>query len=132
MLESWVDRLSGAVAGAGALEVGQAVGGALLQGASQGTDLLQRGGNAGAERGEELGHEYSAGNAVGCSVGGDHLLVDAPGGLDLHVLLGRKECPDPGLLLVGEEVSSGVQGAPSPVEPIGVRSMTTVTCLPPR
>lgn len=42
-------------------------------------------------------------------VGGDHLLVDASGRLDLDVLLDREDCPDPLVLLVGEQVGPGVQ-----------------------
>ena len=87
MLEAAVDRLCRTVARAGPVEVGQDVGGALLQGAPQGSEFAERGGNAGAQRGDEFGHECSAGRAVRGAVGGDHLLVDAPGGLDLDVLL---------------------------------------------
>ena len=129
MLESSVDRLGGAVAGAGPVEVGQDVGGALLQGPPQGADLLQRGGNTGADRGDELGHERSAGLAVRCAVGGDHLLVDAPGGLDLYVLLGREERLDPRPLLVGEQVGTGVQGAPGTVERVRGASAVAVELL---
>ena len=36
------------------------------------------------------------------AVGGDHALVDAPGGLDLDVLIGAEQGGQPGLLFVGE------------------------------
>jgi hypothetical protein len=42
VFESAVDGLGGAVAGAGTLEVGQHVGGPLLQGASEGDELGER------------------------------------------------------------------------------------------
>ena len=47
---------------------------------------------------------------AGVAVGGDHALVDAPGRLDLDVLLDGEQRLDPGGLLVGEQVSAGVQG----------------------
>ena len=44
------------------------------------------------------------------------MLVDAPGGLDLNVLVGREQVDKPSLLLVGEQVGTGVQGPPRTVE----------------
>ena len=46
MFEAAVDRFGGAVAGAGPVEVGQHVGGSLLQGAAERAELGQRGGDA--------------------------------------------------------------------------------------
>ena len=50
------------------------------------------------------------------AVGGDHPLVDAPGGLDLDVVVDRRTGPWSGGLLVGEQVGPGVQGSPGTVE----------------
>ena len=47
-------------------------------------------------------------------VGGHHALVDAPGGFDLDVLVGCEQLLQPVLLLVGEQVRSGVQGPAMP------------------
>jgi hypothetical protein len=49
-------------------------------------------------------------------VGGDHPLVDAPGGLDLDVLIDGKHGRESGGLLVGEQACTGVQGSPGTVE----------------
>ena len=49
-------------------------------------------------------------------VGGDHPLVDAPGGLDLDVLIDGEQGRESGGLLVGEQVGTGVQGSPGTVE----------------
>ena len=61
------------------------VGGLLLQGPSEGSDL----GQAGRENMDEFGDQGLrpglARRGVGFAVGGDHLLVDVPGGLDLDV-----------------------------------------------
>ena len=65
---------------------------------------------------DQAGHHRSAGGPVGVAVGGDHALVDAPGHLDLDVVLDREQRMDPLLLLVGEQVGAGVQGAPGGVE----------------
>lgn len=45
MFEAAVDRLRGAVAGAGAVEVSEHVSGALFQRSAEAADLDQRGGN---------------------------------------------------------------------------------------
>jgi hypothetical protein len=47
-------------------------------------------------------HELTAPLPVGFAVGGDHALVDAPGGLDLDVLVGGEQGFQSLLLLVGE------------------------------
>src|SRR4030095_10180354 len=52
-----------------------------------------------------------AGAPVGVAVGGDHALVDAPGRLDLNVVLIAEQGGQPLLLAVGEQVGAGVQGA---------------------
>lgn len=42
-------------------------------------------GNARADRGDQLDHQLAAVAAVRVPIGGDHALVDAPGGLDLDL-----------------------------------------------
>jgi hypothetical protein len=49
-------------------------------------------------------------------VGGDHPLVDAPGDLDLDVLIDGKQGRKSGGLLVGEQAGTGVQDSPGTVE----------------
>ena len=53
-------------------------------------------------------------------VGGDHPLVDAPGGLDLDVLIDGEQGRESGGLLVGEQVGPGVQGSPGTVERVAL------------
>jgi len=110
VLEAAVDRLGGAVAGAGAVEVGQDVGGAGVQGPPEGVQLAQRGGDTVAQRLDEVRHQRSASGAVGCTVGGVHALVEAPGRLDLDVFVGGEQVVQSLCLLGSEQVSAGVQG----------------------
>ena len=68
-----------------------------------------------------LSHSYgltisSRPAAVGVTVGGDHPLVDATGGLDLDTLIDGEQRRESGGLLVGEQVGPGVQGSPGTVE----------------
>lgn len=58
-----------------------------FQGAAEGDDLDQDAGDAIADRGDHRHEVFAARSAIGFSVGGDHLLVDAPGGLDLDVVV---------------------------------------------
>ena len=83
MFKTAVDRFGGPVGGAGPVEVGQDVGGPLLERAPEGDDLLQGLGNAGAQRGDQRGHHGAAGGAVGVAVGGHGALIHLPGGFDL-------------------------------------------------
>ena len=46
------------------------------------------------------------------------MLVERPGGLDLHVLVWLEEVLDPGILLLGEQVGPGQQGPAGFVERI--------------
>ena len=103
----------GPVGGAGTVEVGQDVGGALLEGPPERDDLFQHVGNAVADALDELPHELTTPGLVGFAVGGDHALVDVPGGLDLDVFIGGEQGFEPLALLVGEEVGSSVQGPAS-------------------
>jgi len=64
--------------------------------------------------------------AVVVAVGGEHLLVDTPGRLDLDVLIPGEQGLDPGPLPVGEQVNARVQGPPRPVERIAGAAAVTV------
>ena len=121
VLEPAVDGLGGAVAGAGPVEVGQYVKGPLFQCAAEGDDLAQRSGHADAEGFDQFLHQLPAGGAVGFAVGGDHVLVDRPGGFDLDVTVVGEQLVEPGPLTVGEQAGTGVQGPPGPVERVPAR-----------
>jgi hypothetical protein len=72
-----------------------------------------------ADRVDELLHQFAASFPVRFAVGGDHVLVDAPGRFDLDMLVLR--------------TARSVVGVAEPVPSrIGVRSMITVTYLSPR
>ena len=88
MFQSAIEGFCRAVGGVGALEVGQDVCGAPLEGAPQGDDLSEGGGNAAADDLDDVGQLGSPGLGVGIAVGGHDLLVDAPGGFhpDVSVL----------------------------------------------
>lgn len=112
MFETSVDRFSGAVRGSGAVEVGQDVDRPAFEGAPERGQLGQGGRDAGAEEGDDGIHELASACPVGLTVCSDHALVDAPGRLDLHVLVGGEEVRDPLFLFVGEQVGPGLQGPP--------------------
>ncbi len=116
VLEASDDGLGGTVGRSGAVEVGQDVGRAGVEGPPEGDELGQRARNALFDGHDELRHQRPASGAVGFAVGGDHALVDALGGLDLDVLVGGEQGCQPVLLLVGEQVRTGVQGPPCAVE----------------
>ena len=61
------------------------VGGLLLQGPSEGSGLGQAGWDSMGEFGDQGLRPGLARGGVGFAVGGDHLLVDVPGGLDLDI-----------------------------------------------
>lgn len=65
MVKSSVDRFGRPVARAGTLEVGERVGGALLQGPPQGDDLGVCGGYAHSNAVDELDHELAALRTIG-------------------------------------------------------------------
>lgn len=102
MLEASVDGFCGAVAGAGAVEVGEDVGGALLQGAAEAAQLDEHGRDTIGQRVDYGLHDEFPEPRVGFPVGGDHPLVDAPGRLDLDMLVVREQCFQACLLLLGE------------------------------
>jgi hypothetical protein len=79
VLEPAVDRLGRAVGGAGSVEVGENIVGALLQRPAQRDDLDQGFGDTGADGLDELDHQLAAMATMFVSVGLDHPLIDAPG-----------------------------------------------------
>lgn len=125
VLEAAVDRLRRAVAGAGSVEEREDVGGALLHGAAELADLDQRRRNPGGDRGDHGLHSQLGLLLVGFPVGGDDALVDAPGHLDLDMLLTREHrvqaCP----LADGEQARAGVQGAAGLVERVALEPAVT-------
>ena len=112
MFKAAVDGPGGSVAGAGSVEVGQDVGGTLLEGPAQSADFGERSGDAAGEGFDDLGHLLPTAGPVGFAVGGDHALVDPPGRLDLHVLITPEQRAAPRGLPVGEQVEAGVQRPP--------------------
>ncbi len=106
MFEASVDGLGGSVAGAGPVEVGQHVGGALLQGPSEPAQLAQGCGDAVADRLDQRAHQFPASGLVGFAVGGDHPLVGAPGRFDLDVRVDLEQGLQTLVLLVGEQVGA--------------------------
>jgi hypothetical protein len=90
------------VAGAGAVEVGEYVGGAPVQCPAERDELDECGGHAVADGVDELLHQRPATAAVGFAVGGDHAPVDPLARFDLDVFVGRKQVGRPLGLLAGE------------------------------
>ena len=70
-----------------------------------------------------------SGGPVGVAVGGDHALVDTPGGLDGDVVLDSEQGGQALVLPVGEEVGAGVQGAAGPVERVVLAAAVSVQVL---
>ncbi|CCI52580.1 hypothetical protein BN13_1880002 [Nostocoides jenkinsii Ben 74] len=116
VLEATVEGFGGAIGGAGAVEVGEDVRGAFLQSPAQGSDLFQRGRDAGADGVDDGLHPGLAGGPAGVAVGADHPLVDAPCRLHFDMLLDGEQRLQAGALTVGEEVRAGVQGAAGSVK----------------
>ncbi len=125
MFQATVDRLRWAVGGAGSVEVGQDVRGAAPQGPPEPGDLDHGGGNSVADGVDELAHLVSPAGPVGVAVGGNHLLVDAPGRLDLDVGVAREQRVESLALLVGEQVGAGVQGPARGVERVALVAAVT-------
>lgn len=129
VFESAVDGFGGSVAGAGAVEVGQHVGGSPGHGAPEPSEFFECGGNAVADGGDHGLHRGPAAGPVGVAVGGDHALVDAPGRFDLDVQLVREQCLAPVLLGRGEQIGASVQGAAGLVEGIVLSAAAPVELL---
>ena len=86
--------------------------------AAQHDELGQDAGDPAAERVDDGLHGRAPLRTVRFPVGTDHLLVDAPRGLHLDVVVVSEQrlqaCLPPG----GEQVDAGVQHPPGPVQPI--------------
>lgn len=104
MLQPSVQCFRGSIASAGPVEVGQHVRGAGVQGPTQAPQLDQGDRDALTKSLDHRDHRFSGMGPVGVAVGGDHPLIDAPGGLDLDVVIageqGDEACPLP----VGQEL----------------------------
>jgi hypothetical protein len=114
VLEAAVDRFCRPVAGVGPVEVGEYVGGPLVEGPAEAAELDEGGGNTGGEAVDQALHLAAALSSVFAAVGGDHRLVDGPGDLHLGVGIDGEELVESGLLLVGEQLGAGVEGPSSP------------------
>ena len=123
------DGFGRADAGAGAVEVGQDVARSLLQCPSEPVQFGQGCGDAVADRLDQSAHQFAGSGPVGFAVGGDHALVDAPGGFDLDVLVGLEQGREPVLLLVGEQVRAGVQGPPGGMERVALTAAVPARVL---
>ena len=118
MFEAPVDRLRGTVAGAGPVEEREHVDGALLQCPAELAQFDKSGRDTACEGVDELLHDELPESPIRFPVGGDHPLIDAPGRLDLDMLLVGEQLLEAGLLLLGEQPGSGVEGAAGLVERI--------------
>jgi len=129
VLKAAVDRLGRPIRCAGTVEVGEHVDRTLGQGPAESADLFQTGWDTAADRGDQVLHHRLAPCSVGIAVCGDHPLVDAPRGLDRDVLLDLEERIESGCLLLGQQVLSGVQGPPGPVERVVLVAAVAVQVL---
>ena len=94
------------------------------------TTSVEGGGDGVGERVDQRGHQLAAAPPVGFAVGADHALVDAPGDLDLDVIVAGEQGVEPLDLVVGEQPGAGVQHAPGGVERItGAAAMAMETLL---
>ena len=104
----------GAVGGAGAVEVGQGVGGSFGQGPGQYLDLLQTLWDGLPQGVDEPLHQVLSQARVLGAVGLDEALVDAPGGLDRSVAIISEEVLQALGLGIGEQTGPGQQGCAWP------------------
>ena len=104
VFQASVDRFGGSVAGAGPVEIGQRVSCSAFQGPSESGDLDHRLRDADADGLDQLLPLLAAAASVGLSVGGDHLLVDTPGGLHVGVVVNGEQDRQALVLPVGEQV----------------------------
>lgn len=69
VFQSAIDRFGGPVRGVGSVEVGQDVGGSLLEGSTEGDDFLQGPGNPGTDGRDEFVHSGAAGVDIALAEG---------------------------------------------------------------
>ena len=92
MFEAAVDGFGGAVAGVGMIEVGQDVPGSAFECPAQRGELGQAPRYARRGQGDDFGfHQSLARGRVGCAVGINDVLIDAPGDLKGDVLVAGKQ-----------------------------------------
>ena len=109
MFEAAVDGFGGAVAGVGVVEVGQDVPGSAFECPAQRDELGQT--PRYARRGQRVDfglHQGLTHVRVGCAVGVDDVLVDAPCDFEGDVVIAGEQVEDPVLLAWGEQAGSGV------------------------
>ena len=94
------------------------VGGLLLQGPSEGSGLGQAGWDSMGEFGDQGLHLGLARGGVGFAVGGDHLLVDVLGGLDLDMVIVGEQRLEGGLVVARSVVRCWCGGAAGPEQGI--------------
>ena len=90
------------------------VGGLLLQGPSEGSGLGQAGWDSMGEFGDQGLHLGLARGGVGFAVGGDHLLVDVLGGLDLDMVIVGEQRLEGGLVVARSVVRCWCGGGGGP------------------
>lgn len=81
---------------------------------------------------DELLHQLPPAGAVELALGGDHPLVNAPGRLDLDMLVGiacGEQGLDPLVLFVGEQVRAGVQDSAGRVKRVAGAASVAVQVL---
>ncbi len=118
MFESSVDGFGRAVRGSRSVEEREDVGSSLFQGPAETVQLRQELRDVVTDRVDHRFHHGLAGLSIVGPVGGDDALVDAPGRLNLHVRVAVEQRVQSVLLLVGEEVATGVQGSAGSIERI--------------
>ena len=109
MFEAAVDGFGGAACGVGVVEVGQDVPGSSFECSAQRDDLREGARHARvAETGYFGSYQGLAHARVGCAVGVDDVLEDAPGDFECDVVIAGEQVEDPVLLAWGEQAGSGV------------------------
>lgn len=109
MFEAAVDGFGGAACGVGMIEVGQDVPGSAFECPAQRDELGQT--PRYARRGQRVDfglHQGLAHARVGCAVGVDDVLEDAPGDLECDVVIAGEQVEYAVLLAWGEQAGSGV------------------------
>ena len=109
MFEASVDRFGRAVAGVGVVEVGQDVPGSAFERSSQRDELGEAPRYARGGQCIDFGlHQGLTHVRVGCAVGVDDVLVDAPCDFEGDVVIAGEQVEDLVLLAWGEQAGSGV------------------------